>query len=126
MKEIETLPMSKKVKNPRWSYFNAYNIRTVRDIFVYCVIKGEINKDDFYREVIEKIPPPNPPKNQWINEKGKTKQDRERRILEFEHGARYLGLIKKERNIIKPDFETFKEEKETIIKENFLAAQVLS
>ena len=116
--KIKTLPITERLKKPYWSYIYAYNLRTLRDIFVYCVIKGEINKDDFYREVIEKIPPPNPLKNQWINKKGRTKQDKERRILEYEHGARYLGLIKKEGNIIKPDFETFKEEKETIIKEN--------
>lgn len=113
--KIKTLPITEKVKNPYWSYLYAYNLRTLRDIFVYCAIKGEINKEALYREIVEKIPPP---KNRWINERGKTKEKKEREILEYEHAARYFGLIKKEGIKIKPDFDTFEEEKKVIIKEN--------
>lgn len=111
---IEVLPFTKELKNPYWSYLYAYNIRTIRDIFVYCNLKGQIEEKAVYKDIKElKIPPP---KDKWINPKRKRP---ERRILEYIHATEYLGLIKRENNTnsILPNFDEFKAEKQIIIGE---------
>lgn len=110
--EIKLLPISKQLKNPRWSYIYAYNIRTIRDIFVYCNLKEQINEKNLYEDIKLSI---SPPKNKWINVNTK-RQDR--LILEYVHAAKYLGLIKNENNFILLNFDEFEDEKRIIIEEN--------
>lgn len=109
------LPVTEKewLKKKEWSYLYAYNIRTIRDIFIYCVSKGEIEEKKLYKDMEEnKIPPP---KNRWIN----IKRKREERLrLEYIHAAEYLGFIKRENGKVQPDFSEFKKEKNIIIIEN--------
>ncbi len=114
---INLLPttLDSEMKKPKWSYLYAYNLGTLRDIFVYCVHKSKIDKEALYGDIVRKI---SPPRKHWINKKGKTKQDKERLILEYEHAARYLGLIKRTGDIITPSFDTFGKEKKIIMKEN--------
>ena len=111
-KEIEVLPFIKDLKNPHWSYLYAYNIRTIRDIFIYCNFKGQIEEKAIYKDIKElKIPPP---KDKWINPKRKRP---ERLILEYIHASKYLEFIKKENDTILPNFDEFENEKRIIIEE---------
>ena len=106
IKEIEVLPFTKNLKKPPWSYLYVYNIKTIRDIFIYCNLKGQIEEKALYEDIKElKIPPP---KDKWINPKRKRP---ERLILEYIHAAKYLGFIKKENDIILPNFDEFENEK---------------
>lgn len=112
MKEMPVLPFTKELKNPYWSYLYAYNIRTIRDIFVYCDYKGQLEEKAVYKDIKElRIPPP---KDKWINPKRKRP---ERLILEYIHAAKYLGFIKKENDTILPNFDEFEDEKRIIIEE---------
>ena len=111
-KQIEVLPFTKDLKNPQWSYLYAYNIKTIRDIFIYCNFKGQIEEKTLYKDIKElKIPPP---KDKWINPKRKRP---ERLILEYIHATEYLGLIKRENDTILPNFDEFEDEKRIIIEE---------
>jgi len=111
-KEIEVLPFTKDLKNPHWSYLYAYNLKTIRDIFIYGDFKGQIEEKTLYKDIKElKIPPP---KDEWINPKRKRP---ERLILEYIHATEYLGLIKRENNTILPNFDEFENEKRIIIEE---------
>ena len=109
------LPVTEKecLKKKEWSYLYAYNIRTIRDIFIYCVSKGEIEEKKLYKDMEEnKIPPP---KDHWIN----TRRKREERLrLEYIHAAEYLGFIKREKGKIQPNFDEFRKEKKVIIDDN--------
>lgn len=110
-----TLPFSKfgDMKNPRWSFLYAYNLRTVRDIFAYCALKEKVNEEELYRVMREmKIPPP---KDRWIHPHSRRK---ERLRLEYIHAARYLGLIKKVGDSFVPNFSDFEKEEKIIIQEN--------
>ena len=117
--KIPVLPFTRfsDMRKPKWSFLYAYNLRIVRDIFVYCALKGEIKERDLYKAMEEKRIPP--PKDRWFYRRRKRK---ERLMLEYIHAAEYLGLIKKGniKNEIFwfPDFSSFKEEKRRIIKEN--------
>ena len=112
MKELNLLPFTKELKNPYWSYLYAYNIRTIRDIFIYCNYKGQIEEKAVYKDIKElRIPPP---KDKWINPKRKRP---ERLILEYIHATEYLGLIKRENDTILPNFDEFEDEKRIIIEE---------
>ena len=51
MKEMSVLPFTKKLKNPYWSYLYAYNIRTIRDIFIYCDYTGQIEEKAVYKDI---------------------------------------------------------------------------
>jgi len=97
----------------KWSYIYAYNLRTLRDIFVYCTRHKKINEKQLYHDMARNIIPP--PKTQWINKNIKRK---ERLRLEYIHAAEYLNLIKRERGKIEPNFESFIIEKETILEAN--------
>lgn len=110
--EIKVLPFTKELKNQYWSYLYAYNIKTIRDIFIYCNFKGQIEEKTLFKEIPLKI---SPPKGKWINPK---RNRPERLLLEYIHAAKYLGFIKKEDTIILPNFEDFKDEKRIIIEEN--------
>ncbi len=110
--EIKILPFTKELKNPHWSYLYAYNIRTIRDIFIYCNFKGQIEEKTLFKDISLKI---SPPKGKWINI---TNNRPDRLILEYVHAAKYLGFIKKEKMTILPDFEEFEDEKRIIIDEN--------
>jgi len=113
--KLDTLPTTKKenLKKQEWSYLYAYNIRTIRDIFVYCVLNGEIEEKKLYKDMEDKKIPP--PKGHWINKRRKRE---ERLRLEYIHAAQYLGLIIREKRKIRPDFSEFKKEKKAIITEN--------
>lgn len=109
---LEVLPFSHNLKNPKWSYFNAYNLRTIRDIFVLCYRIGKISNTEIDEIITENILPP---KDRWINPNVKRK---ERHVLEYKHAAEYLGLIKKENGLITADMADFANEKLIIIEEN--------
>jgi len=101
------------MKKRSWSFLHAYNLRTVRDTFVYCDLEEKIKEEDLYRAMKEmKIPPP---RDRWIYPYSKRK---ERLRLEYVHATRYLGLIKKEGKFLLPDFSDFEKEKRIIVKEN--------
>lgn len=116
----KALPFTKleEMKKPKWSFLYAYNLRTVRDIFVYCALKEKIREEDLYKDMKEmKIPPP---KDRWFSPRRKRT---ERLRLEYVHAAKYLGLIKKEGiekagNFLLPDFSNFEKEKRIVVEEN--------
>lgn len=110
--EMKDLPFTKDLKRPNWSYLYAYNIKIIRDIFIYCNYKGQIEEKTLYKDIELKI---SPPKDKWVNPKRKRP---ERLILEYIHAAKYLGFIKKEDNTILPNFEEFEDEKRIIVEEN--------
>lgn len=118
MNEIEILPVTKNEDITRtsqfWSYLYAYNLKTIRDIFVYCANMKEIDQKQLYDDLENnKIPPP---KTVWVKKGIKRK---ERLRLEYIHASKYLGLIKDDENRkLKPNFDTLKNEKEIIVKEN--------
>jgi len=113
--KYKILPITKKenIKKQEWSYLYAFNIRTLRDLFIYCAIHGEIEEKKLYKDMEEyKIPPP---KDHWIN----IKRKREKRLrLEYIHAAEYLGLIKRENGKVYPNYDKFKKEKVIIEAEN--------
>jgi len=106
------LPFTKS-RNKKWSFLYAYNLRVIRDIFVYCSIKGKVTESEIYKAMEMNLIPP--PKNKWTNPRRKRK---DRLKLEYLHAARYLGLIKLENGFLIPDFSENKREKKIIIKEN--------
>ena len=115
---MNTLPVlaykkedGKKIK--RWNILYAYNIRIIRDIFVYCSRRGKITKNELYDAMDKNIIPP--PKDRWVNPKRKK---RDRIKLEYLHAARYLGFIKLEDKFLIPDFSKNLEEKKIILEEN--------
>lgn len=108
MKELPTTKTNRK-----WSYIYAYNLKTLRDIFVYCSKKGKIAEKQLYADMARNIIPP--PKTPWINKKVKRK---ERLRLEYIHAAEYLGLVKREKGIIRPNLDDFNVEKKIIIESN--------
>jgi hypothetical protein len=112
---LEVLPFTdaKAMKKPNWSFIYAYNLRTLRDIFVYCSLMSKINEEKLYRDIKNNVIAP--PKERWVNWKNK-RNDRLR--LEYVHAAIYLGLIKKEKEFLVPDFSTMEKEKRAIILEN--------
>lgn len=112
-KKVETLPVTKDTDIRKWSYLYAFNIRTIRDIFVYCAIHGKIDEEKIYNDMEKKIIPP--PKERWINVRKKRK---ERLRLEYLHATEYLGFIKKEKGKFHPDLERYRKDKELIIFEN--------
>lgn len=115
MKKYSTsniLPFSTELKKPGWSYLYAYNLRTIRDIFVFCHYMGEIKLSEFDDLVVKHI---SPPSNKWVNPNVKRKG---RLILEYRHAAEYLGLLKKENGVIVSDFSVFQDEKKAIIESN--------
>ena len=118
--KIPVLPFTRfnDMKKPKWSFLYAYNLRILRDIFVYCALQGKVEENDLYKAMKERRIPP--PKDKWISPKRKRK---DRLMLEYIHAAEYLGLIRKEstkkqKNFFIPDFSNLKEEKRKIIREN--------
>lgn len=105
------LPITKTER--KWSYIYAYNIKTLRDIFVYCSMKKEIEEKQLYIAMAKNIIPP--PGKQWINEKVKRK---DRLRLEYIHAAKYLGLIKRKNGMLISDFDNFAVEKNLVIESN--------
>jgi len=110
--KIPTLPFIESVEK-KWSYLYAYNIRIIRDIFVYCAFNEKLTKSALYKAMDENIIPP--PRDRWVNPKRKFK---DRLKLEYLHAARYLGFIKVENNILAPDFSKNVREKKIILEEN--------
>jgi len=96
-----------------WSFLYAYNLRTVRDVFVYCNLKKKISSKQLYLDLAaNKV---HPPKDYWIR-RGKKRQERLR--LEYIHAAEYLGLIKQTKSEVTSDFSFQKKEKELIVEQN--------
>lgn len=112
MKELPFTPNT-QLKNPRWSYLYAYNLRTLRDLFVYCAQKEKIKETSLYEDMASNLIPP--PKNVWVSKGIKRK---ERLRLEYVHAAEYLGLIKRENGLVMPNYDSFPHEKKIILKEN--------
>lgn len=109
---MQELPITAST-DKKWSYIYAYNLRTIRDIFVYCAQRGEIKEEQLYDNMAKNIIAP--PTKQWISAGIKRK---ERLRLEYVHAAEYLGLIRRKQKIITPDFGNFEVEKKAIIKAN--------
>jgi len=113
--KYKILPITKKenIKKQEWSYIYAFNIRTLRDIFAYCALNGQINEKKLYKDMEEyKIPPP---KEHWVNKRRK----REGRLrLEYIHAAEYLDLIKRENGKVYPNYDELKKEKIILKNEN--------
>ncbi len=109
MKELPTTELADK----KWSYIYAYNLKTLRDIFVYCAQKGEIKQEQLYDHLAKNIIAP--PTKHWVSSGIKRK---ERLRLEYIHAAEYLNLIKRKQNVITPNFDNFEVEKKTIIEAN--------
>ncbi|MBW2003419.1 MAG: hypothetical protein JRI72_02235 [Deltaproteobacteria bacterium] len=112
MKELPITP-DNQLRNPRWSYLYAYNLKTLRDVFVYCAKKKRIKESVLYYDMAsDKIPPP---KNVWITKGIKRK---ERLRLEYVHAAEYLGFICRKDGYVMPNLSEFRKEKNIILKEN--------
>jgi len=111
-KQYPVLPFT-KMKNKKWSFLYAYNIRVIRDIFVYCAFHKKLTEKDLYLAMDKNLIPP--PKNRWVNPKRKKK---DRTKLEYIHAAKYLGFIKTEDNFVVPDYSTNSYEKKIILDEN--------
>ncbi len=109
---LPSLPFSCD-KEQKWGFLNAYNIRTIRDIFVYCVFKIRISEKELYQYMDNNIIPP--PKRKWVYPNSKVK---DRLKLEYVHAARYLKLIKYENKYFYADLISHNIEKEIIISEN--------
>lgn len=110
---MQKLPITQSIAKRNWSYIYAYNLRTLRDILVYCSLKGEIREEQLYDNMAKNII--SPPTKQWVSSVIKRK---ERLRLEYIHAAEYLGLIKRKQKIITPDFDNFEVEKKAIIDAN--------
>jgi hypothetical protein len=110
--ELPTLPFT-DLKDRKWSFLYAYNIRIIRDLFVYCALKKKITQEELYKAMdTNNIPPP---KERWATPNRK-KVDRLK--LEYVHAAMYLGLLNEMHGYFKPDFSQNLSEKETILDEN--------
>lgn len=110
---MQELPITKSIAKQKWSYIYAYNLRTLRDIFVYCAQRGEIKEKQLYENMAKNIIAP--PAKKWVSSGIKRK---ERLRLEYIHAAEYLGLIKRKQKIITPDFDNFEVEKKAVIEAN--------
>lgn len=112
MKELPVTQENERGKN--WSYlFEAHNLRTIRDIFVYLALKGRMRETQLYEDMEEfKIPPP---KGHWVRSNRKRT---ERYRLGYIHAAEYLELIKRENGFVEPNLDTYWKEKETLVREN--------
>lgn len=110
--ELPTLPFT-DLKDRKWSFLYAYNIRIIRDLFVYCALKKKITQEELYKAMdTNNIPPP---KERWATPNRK-KIDRLK--LEYVHAATYLGFLDELRGSFTPDFSQNLSEKETILEEN--------
>lgn len=106
---IEQLPF-KRESNKKWSFFYAYNLRTVRDIFLY-VAWNRPSEQGLY-DAMENYEI-KAPRDKWANENTK---DKNRLKLEYLHGTKYLGLIKlTENGLFEIDLSDFSKEKEEIL-----------
>lgn len=113
-KLLRVLPFTKSesMKKGSWSFLYSYNLRIIRDIFVYCS-REEIKEAKLYEAMVDNIIPP--PRDRWVYSKNKRK---ERLQLEYVHAAKYLGFIAREVETLRPDFSGFRQEKLTILEEN--------
>ena len=109
---MQELPITEST-DKKWSYLYAYNLRTLRDIFVHCAQKGKIKEEQLYDNMAKNTIAP--PTKQWVSTGIKRK---ERLRLEYVHAAKYLGLIRRKQKIITPDFDNFEVEKKAIIEAN--------
>ena len=110
--EIPTLPFT-DLKDRKWSFLYAYNIRIIRDLFVYCALKKKISQEELYKAMdTNNIPPP---KERWTTPNRK-KADRLK--LEYVHAATYLGFLHEIKGSFTPNFSQNASEKETILEEN--------
>lgn len=108
-----TLELPTTKINRKWSYIYAYNLKTLRDIFVYCNLKKAINEKQLYADMAANII--SLPGKKWINERIKRK---ERLRLEYIHAAEYLKLIRRENGMVYPDLINFIAEKKILIESN--------
>lgn len=108
---IEYLPTTQTER--KWSFIYAYNLKTLRDIFVYSSLKREIREEQLYKDMAQNIIPP--PNKQWVNQAIERK---ERLRLEYIHAAEYLKLIKRNQGTITANLDNFNTEKKVIIEAN--------
>lgn len=108
-----TLELPTTKINRKWSFIYAYNLKTLRDIFIYCNLKKEIDEKKLYADMAENIIAL--PGKKWINEKIKRK---ERLRHEYIHAAEYLKLIRRENGMVYTDLVNFSAEKKILIESN--------
>jgi len=101
------------MKKGNWSILYAYNLRIVRDIFVYCARKEKVFMPDIYADMAKGIIAP--PRDKWFQPQRKKK---DRLGLEYVHAVDYLGFVRKANEFLIPDFSEFREEKKAILAEN--------
>ena len=108
------LPFTERLTNTsnKWSFIFAYNLKTIRDIFVYCSL-NELTEEKLYEVLKNNIILP--PKEKWINESVKRK---ERLRLEYIHATKYLNLLTKIGDRLLLDRKEFEREKNIIVNEN--------
>ncbi|WP_435356598.1 hypothetical protein [Emticicia sp. SJ17W-69] len=112
MKEIKPLPFT-KVSDKKWTFLYSFNLKTIRDIFIY-VNRQPITKKELYEKMEQNII--KPPKKQWSDDKNKKK---DRLKLEYLHASIFLGLISQDNNfLLSVNFDSFSKEKKNLIKEN--------
>ncbi len=109
--EIPELPY-KKESNKKWSFFNTYNIRTIRDLFVFISQKPS-TEEELYDAMERKIV--KPPRDRWSIANSSEKKDRDRQKLEYLHATRFLGFVKEVDANLKVDLEEFCDEKKEIL-----------
>jgi hypothetical protein len=113
LKHNQLLPHTKESEK-KWSFLYSFNLKTIRDIFIF-VARSPISKKKLYEKMEENII--KPPKSKWSDDKNK-KIDRLK--LEYLHTCTFLNLVFQDKvnNILTVTFEDFKEEKEILIREN--------
>jgi hypothetical protein len=113
LKDKQLLPYIKEAEK-KWSFLYSFNLKTIRDIFVF-VAREPISKKNLYLKMEENII--KPPKIKWSDDKNK-KVDRLK--LEYLHTCTFLDLVSQDKtnNLLTVTFEDFKEEKEILIREN--------
>jgi len=100
-----------EIRKRRWSFFYAYDLRIVRDLFVYCASKTIVTVEDLYESV-------NEIRAALSGHRRRYQLTQKRFATEYIHAVRYLGLIRKIKKSFVADFSTFEDEKKAILKEN--------
>lgn len=104
---------AKAMRIQTWSILYTYNLRTVRDIFVYCARKGTIKEKELYQAMNDNLIAP--PREKW-SQPDRKKQGR--LGLEYIHAADYLGFIQRHDELVTPDLTYFSDEKKCILNNN--------
>jgi hypothetical protein len=109
--EINQLPHTKNSNKP-WSFFFAYSLRTLRDIFFYVSVNNPTPRELYAAMDRNEI---KAPKERWANT---TSKDKDRLKLEYLHGAKFLELIIEIDGRLQIDYEKFGEEKIAILSQD--------